>query len=88
MRLPADASDFAIFPASAMATWEVIESGDVVVCRSRESQCLSVSAALEVWMCQVEVSSFCLRLLTPNFTFKFRAATRLDETDAENIKIL
>ena len=51
MRLPADASDFEIFPAEAMATWRVIESGDVVICRSREFQCLSVSAALEVNRC-------------------------------------
>jgi hypothetical protein len=48
-----EASDFPIFPASAMATGRVIESGDVVICLSHEFQCLSVSAALEVWMRQV-----------------------------------
>jgi hypothetical protein len=31
-----DASDFAIFPASAMATGKKVVSGDLVVCRWRD----------------------------------------------------
>jgi hypothetical protein len=40
-----DASDFAIFPASAMVTEERVVSGDVVICLSRNPMLASVSAA-------------------------------------------
>jgi hypothetical protein len=41
-----DASDFAIFPASAMVTEERVVSGDVVICLSRDpNACLCIGCA-------------------------------------------